>query len=186
MTSFNFTPYGPGLSPTDISQVSNDNFTRASNSVNNIDNTNLSTLTGELGGAWKSWTPTWTNFTVGNGTGNYKYIQIGKTVIARFSFIFGSTSAMGSNPTLTLPVTPNASYINTNQRTYMSGDLHIEDNLTAGYNGWVRFQGSPVVLAIGVYNTSATYSVLNGMSATVPMTWATSDFFYGQVVYEAA
>lgn len=186
MSSFNYTPYGPGLTPTDISQVSNDNFNRVVNSVNNIDNTNLSTLTGELGGVWKSWTPTWTNFTVGNATVDYKYTQIGKTVIARFGVVLGSTSSMGANPTLTLPVTPNASYINTNQRTYLTGDLHIEDNLTAGYDGWVRFQGNPVVIAIGVLNTTGTFSQLNGIASTVPMIWATGDFFYGQVVYEAA
>jgi hypothetical protein len=186
MSQFSPTPFGPGLNPTDISQVANDNFYRVSNSVNNIDNTNLSTLPEGFGGAWKSWTPTWTNLTVGNGTGVYKYTQIGKTIVARFSFTFGSTSAMGSNPTLTLPVAPNSSYINTNQRTYLSGDLHIEDNLTAGYNGWIRFQGSPVVLAIGVYSASGTYTGLQGMSATIPMTWTTGDFFYGQVTYEAA
>jgi len=174
---------------TNNSTLSNyNNVNNALRDLNNkkIKNDDLSITAGQPGGVWKSWTPTWANLTVGNGTGDYKYTQIGKTIIARFSFTFGSTSAMGSNPTLTLPVTPNASYINTNQRTYLSGDLHIEDNLTAGYNGWVRFQGSPVVLAIGVYNATVTYTGLTGMSATVPMSWSTSDFFYGQVTYEAA
>lgn len=151
-----------------------------------IKNDNLSTTPGEPGGVWKSWTPTWTNLTVGNGTGDYKYTQIGKTVIARFSFIFGSTSAFTGTPYLTLPVAPNASYINTNKRTYMSGDLHIEDNATVGYNGWIRFQDDPVRLTLGQYTVSGTYSQLSSISATAPFTWTTGDFFYGQVVYEAA
>lgn len=36
MSYFDFTPYGPGLSPADISQVSNDNFYRIQRSITNI------------------------------------------------------------------------------------------------------------------------------------------------------
>src|SRR5207253_1317172 len=36
-------------------------------------------------GAWQSWTPTWTNLTVGNAVQACKYIQIGKTVHFRVS-----------------------------------------------------------------------------------------------------
>lgn len=55
--------------------------------------------------AWQSWTPTWANFTIGNGTNACKYIQKGKTVFYRLVTTLGSTSSMGTAPTFTLPVT---------------------------------------------------------------------------------
>jgi hypothetical protein len=55
--------------------------------------------------AWQTWSPTLSNLTQGNGTIEAKYIQIGKTVYFRFTFILGTTSAVGSIPTITLPVT---------------------------------------------------------------------------------
>lgn len=55
--------------------------------------------------AWVSWTPTWANFAIGNGTNACKYMQVGKTVFYRIITTLGTTSSMGSAPTFTLPVT---------------------------------------------------------------------------------
>jgi len=55
--------------------------------------------------AWQSWTPTWANFTINNGTNDAKYMQIGKTVFFRVVTTLGTTSSMGTAPTFTLPVT---------------------------------------------------------------------------------
>lgn len=56
--------------------------------------------------AWTSWTPTWTNITIGNGTVTAKYKQIGKTVFARVSVTGGSTSSGngGAVQQISLPV----------------------------------------------------------------------------------
>jgi len=58
--------------------------------------------------AWTSWTPTWTNITIGNATVNGKYKQIGKTVFARLDVTFGTTSSAittgGTLHSFTLPV----------------------------------------------------------------------------------
>jgi hypothetical protein len=45
----------------------------------NITNAKLSTTAGELGGAWKSWTPTITGFSANPANGLYYYTLIGKT-----------------------------------------------------------------------------------------------------------
>jgi hypothetical protein len=45
----------------------------------NITNAKLSTTAGELGGAWKSWTPTITGFSADPADGLYYYTLIGKT-----------------------------------------------------------------------------------------------------------
>jgi hypothetical protein len=55
--------------------------------------------------AWTAWTPTLTNITLGNGALNCKYKVIGKTVFFRFQLVLGSTSAIGTNPQFTNPVT---------------------------------------------------------------------------------
>src|SRR6185369_9654216 len=55
--------------------------------------------------AWGSWTPSWTNLSVGNGTVVAKYVQIGKTVFARLSLVLGSTSTVTGPVIFSLPVT---------------------------------------------------------------------------------
>lgn len=59
--------------------------------------TNLDTL---LGGAWTSYTPTWTasttNPTLGNGTLTGFYKKVGRTVVWRLRLTLGSTTNIGS------------------------------------------------------------------------------------------
>lgn len=58
------------------------------------------------GGAWTSWTPTFSGFTLGNGTAAAYYKQVGKTVHWNLVVTAGSTSAAtASTATFTLPVT---------------------------------------------------------------------------------
>lgn len=122
---------------------------------------------------WQAWTPTWTNLTVGNGTLDAKYAQIGKTVHFRLKLTFGSTTSIGGSVDLTAPTNYNAGY---NLRHQM-GMLSIEDNGTASYYGFVRTRDvlSTNRLQLGVYRVDATYASINSLSSTVPMTWTTSD-----------
>ena len=55
-------------------------------------------------GGWTTWTPSYTNLTVGNGTVVSRYRQVGKMVDVFFMFTLGSTSTIGSDPRFTLPV----------------------------------------------------------------------------------
>jgi len=55
---------------------------------------------------WQAWTPTLTNITLGNGTIVARYQQIGKTINFEVLFTMGSTSAMGSVPQVSMPVSP--------------------------------------------------------------------------------
>lgn len=133
-------------------------------------------------GAWKSWTPTPTNFTVGNGVLTAKYQQVGKTVICRFEFTLGSTSSMGTIPTFTIPVTA-AAHLK-NMRT---GGVYIEDLATAAFIGNILFNGTAVdTVTLTVMNVASTYAGNSSITATVPMTWATGDIVTGIFTYEAA
>lgn len=127
--------------------------------------------------AWRTWTPTYFNVTVGNGTVVAKYIQTGKIVDFYYSLTFGSSSGISTAPTITLPVTAARSL-------GRIGETTCTDNAgpTTPVPGLAR-QDSSTVLALFVYNVNA---VAVAITATVPVTWGTADILevYGR--YEAA
>jgi hypothetical protein len=133
-----------------------------------------------VSGAWTSYTPTFTNLTVGNGTINAKYKQIGKTVVVRFAFTMGSTSSMGTNPNFTFPVAASSYLANA-----ALGDMYIEDNGVAGYMGRFKWIAGPLC-AMELYGAGATYLNFGSITSSVPFTWGTGDYIAGQFYYEAA
>lgn len=170
-----------------------------------IDSTNItdaSIVTGDLadaavtpakilagtGSLWplQSWTPTWVNLTVGNGTQASKYIQVGKTVFYRLSFILGSTSSISGDVTFTLPVTsityPGAAI------TQVIGTGNFSDTGTRSYNCWAYWNTTTTgILRVTLGSTGATGYVGPGViSSTVPHVWASTDEIFIQGFYEAA
>jgi len=133
--------------------------------------------------AWTTWSPSYTNITVGNGTVVARYVQIGKTVIARFEFILGSTSTVGSNPTVSTPVTGSSSGYSASNNSL--GDFVILDSGNTRFFGTVTF-GTTTTFGFLIHNTSGTYAFQDFISSTVPMTWTTGDVFGFQAIYEAA
>lgn len=67
-------------------------------------NANLSTATGELGGAWQVWTPTLTGFSANPSSAVYRYYKIGKTVYITISQPNNGTSN-STALTVSLPFT---------------------------------------------------------------------------------
>ena len=131
---------------------------------------------------WKAWTPTYANLTVGNGSVTARYVQIGKFVACHFTIIFGTTSVMGTAPTISTPVT--ASSTMTVVNNWIGGAL-ILDAGTANLHGKVRLQTTttfaPVVLI-----ASGNFMADSNLTATNPMTWTTSDSLSFTAIYEAA
>jgi hypothetical protein len=146
-----------------------------------ITDAKFSTAAGDIGGAWQTWVPSFTNLTVGNGTLNAYYMQVGKTVFVSLNFTLGSTSAMGTSPTYTLPVTAAARYSSGQEL----GPIFIEDTGTTAYIANTR-TASTTVANMEVETAGGTYVSVGGISSTVPMTWATTDRFSFSFVYEAA
>ena len=134
-----------------------------------------------LGGAWTSYTPTWTNLTIGNGTNDFKYKQINKTVFVRFVFTRGSTTTMSSAPTFTLPVTASSG----NSASAFLGTGTLQDTGTETYVGMLRI-GTTTTANIRVLNAGGTYGVSSAIDNTTPFTWTTNDQICGDFVYEAA
>ena len=131
--------------------------------------------------SWDSWTPSFTNLTVGNGTLLGKYLKLGKVVNYMFMLTFGSTTSISGNVDVSLPVNASSDYG------------------TGNYNhvgiGGVLHSGS--VSALSHHIDAATKGALFGvnapgpasyayMTATVPVTFGTGDVISVQGVYEAA
>lgn len=135
-------------------------------------------------GFWKTWTPTWTNFTTTSGTVTARYTQIGKTVHCYLKFVAGASSAFGTNPTFTVPVTA-ASHYGSQINTVGMG--YTEDLATAGYSFGYQFNASTT--AISIYTLNAAGTILNfnaNITSTSPFTMASGDFFSVSFTYEAA
>lgn len=132
---------------------------------------------------WQTWAPTWVNLTAGNGTTVAKYIQNGKTVTFKLLFTFGSTSAMGTSPTFTLPATATSDVTGDDTLGIFQGQI-----LDSGTTRFILIGAvqSTTTGSINVYNASGTYGQFTGFTSTVPMTWTTGDKFYVTGSYEAA
>lgn len=133
-------------------------------------------------GAWTSWAPTLANITVGNGVTTALFAREGRLIAFELKFVMGSTSAMGSNPTFTLPVTAAARYA-VNIDHY--GTISIFDTAPAIYSG-MSFVSSTTIGLLGVYNASATYATITGFTSAIPFTWGTGDAFVVKGFYESA
>jgi hypothetical protein len=128
--------------------------------------------------AWESWTPTFTNLTVGNGTTTAKFVRIGRTVHFRLRFVFGSTSAMGTSPNFTLPVTASSEYV----IEFPFGPALYIDAGTKAWEAFCQFNTATT----GLVRHSDGAGAYTNTTATAPFTWTTSDYFMVSGSYEAA
>jgi hypothetical protein len=144
-------------------------------------------ISGDLvwgGTAWESWTPTWTNLSVGNGTVVAKFKRLGKVVIARLSLIFGSTTSVSGGVSFSLPVT-STSYAGAASGTTLGACRLIDTSAPLGLDGSI-LNASTTTALITVLDTSGTYAKATVLSSSVPFTWAVSDELLAQFCYEAA
>lgn len=145
-----------------------------------IDTNQLTVYTGsawvEYGryGEWQSYTPTWTNLTVGNGTVVTKYFRVGSMVTYTGKITIGSTTSIAGFVSVTLPVTA--------QDGFMNGSARYSDDGTRAYVGAVS------ILAGGT-SIGFTHSESGGFgawNATNPFTIAAGDLISWNITYEAA
>lgn len=131
------------------------------------------------GGAWTTFTPSFTNFTLGNGTiDRAAYEQIGRSVDVFVRVTLGSTSSVTGAITLTLPVT------GLSTSAYGRGTIY-DSSATTYYHATVQGLTTTTVRLMAL-NAAATYTTEAATSGTVPMTWATGDIFLMTFRYEAA
>lgn len=134
----------------------------------------LNTVTGVSG--WTAYTPTPTNVTTGNGTYDFAYYQIGKTVVVRGRFTLGTTSSVSGAATFSLPVTASGT-VGYGQAILRAGGVDY---------GAVAITQTTTTVLLSTFNVAATYPTRTNTSATVPGTWASGDIMHFTLVYQAA
>lgn len=140
--------------------------------------TSINTAVDDINAAWVAYTPTFTNFTLGNGSVVARYKQIGKTVLAYLFITLGSTSSVGNNPIFTTP---------TSMKSGGSGLFFPANYTIAG----VEYLGAAIgfdqtQLLLGTQQVSGTSVVRGTVTATAPATWASGDKIGLEFFYEAA
>lgn len=129
-----------------------------------------------IGDAWTAYTPTLTNWTLGNGTLTGSYVQAGKLVIAKVFFTVGSTTTVSGSLVIGLPVTKVADDA---FGTSLQGTAMLFDTSSSTRNMRLALQNSTGSMAFH----DLTGNIVN---ATVPWAWATGDKLNATVMYEAA
>jgi hypothetical protein len=135
-----------------------------------------------IGEAGVSWSPTYDNITIGNGTVVAKYVQVNKLVSGYWQFTLGSTSSIGAGAAqISAPVT-----INSSQQFQLVGDsLYFDSSAGAPYIG-PTFIASTTKLQPNVSAAGGTYATRAAMTSTVPAAFGTGDQIYMTFTYEAA
>lgn len=149
-----------------------------------VTNAKLSTTAGQPGGAWATWTPTWTNLTIGSAVVTARYTVTGKTVTGWIKVVFGAGSVMGSSPSFSAPVTAASGYGTGAYNVIGSG--YAEDAGVAALNCFAAFNASTANISLLTMNTAGTYGNLVPFAATTPLSWNSNDFFNVSFKYEAA
>lgn len=133
-----------------------------------------------FGAAWTSFIPTLSGgWALGNSTYEAKYLQVGRMVSFYAAITVGSTATKGTQLLANLPVTSSTASIGQNINAYCTiptvgtFPLPVIGNAT-----------SKVELMASVANQ--TYTILTGVTATIPGAWATNSIIYYGGTYEAA
>jgi hypothetical protein len=138
---------------------------------------NSSAATGlEWQGAWTTWTPTWSNVTIGNGVVTSRYQRIGNTVTFYLKFVLGTTSSVSNYLQFTLPFS-------------VRDEIHFlssafDNSITTWYPIDARASAENVFIYAVNGTIGYSYYVLSGTN--VPFTWATSDNIVIAGTYEVA
>jgi len=130
---------------------------------------------------WSTWTPTWTNLTVGDGTQTARYIQIGKLVVASNRLVFGSTTAITGSISSSVPVAGS-----TTGNVIPVGQVSFGDTGTATHLGFIRMNTGATSLGIFTLGVGGASPTVGLVSATAPFTWVATDTIEFQITYQAA
>lgn len=160
-----------------------DAFSRLAVGANNTFlRANSSAATGlEYAGAYTSFTPTWSNLTVGNATNTGRYLRIGNHVHVEQTLIFGSTTTVSGAIYVDFPITG----ANTSNNESIAGTATLLDAGTLIYTANC-VQNNGTLLRIECIATNGTYAYQVGTNATTPFTWTTNDRIILNYIYEVA
>lgn len=127
-----------------------------------------------------AYTPTFSNFTLGNGTVVASYVQVNKLVQVFVKITLGSTSSVTGSLGISKPVTGSSTAIDD-----ACGLARSIDSGTGVTTSYLR-NDSTTTVSLRQMNVAGTYPQETNTSATVPFTWAATDVIHATFTYEAA
>jgi hypothetical protein len=120
-------------------------------------------------GTWTTFTPVWTNVTVGNGTVTAEYCQVNELVFWRVFLEFGSTTAFSGTVYIDYPIESDGSFLGAVGGSVFCDDFDGSDYYGALYRSTVSRAG------LRAYEVSGSYIRGDVVNATTPFTWTTGD-----------
>ena len=172
--------YNGGIDNTNIKAAAGIENTKLATGTNGVANAQLNTTAGDLGGAWKAYTPTWgsggTQPTLGSSTIAGSYTQIGKTIICRANLNITAGGAFNQGTglyTISLPVAAKA--ILTTQGTGTLFDTGTRDYIVRA-----------TLLNANYVGLSTVHDGVGVAAGTPIASLATGDYINFTLVYEAA
>lgn len=133
------------------------------------------------GFTFQTWSPSYTNLTIGNGTVTARYGTSGKFTYFEWTLTFGSTTSISGSPEITLPTTPK----NTGYNMWQ-GNIGYLDAGTNIYFGHLTIAAATSKVILWVDRANGTYLEYAGIDATTPFTWTTNDRISLSGQYEEA
>jgi hypothetical protein len=134
-------------------------------------NTYLTNNFKAIGDAWAAWTPTLSNWTLGNGTLTGAAITVGKLIIGRVTYTVGSTDTIAGNLVISLPATSGMI------SGIAIGQAGLFDTSTGNRAFRTVWQATATTMQ---FSTEADARI----TPTAPWTWATGDTVVASFVIE--
>jgi hypothetical protein len=131
---------------------------------------------------WTSFTPTWTNLTVGDGTySSAAYLLDGKLAHVSVALIFGSTTSISGDVQITVPeaIRRKTAVVLSNNTVSLQ-----QTGVSNIVGGLVSNPADDRNFLVRVELSNGTYGSLDGISATIPFTWATGHRIQLAMSYE--
>lgn len=132
-----------------------------------------------MGGAWSNYTPTWGGGpTLGNGTIDGRYVQVGKVVHAHVRLVAGSTTTFaGTTWTFSLPVTAS---------TAMGTLIGIGTATILDVSPFTLYAAIVRLNSTTEVQLDTTQTPTQQVQQTIPITYAVNDAIRFSFTYEAA
>lgn len=132
---------------------------------------------GPVFGALTSWTPSWTNLTIGSATVAATYSRVGRLITCQLLVQWAADTSISGDVSFTLPVDANV----TTEGLYMGG-CGLFDADDVDYHG--AFISKDADEAYIRYSPGGDQSA--ALTSTNPFTWTTNDLMRGMFSYVAS
>lgn len=138
-------------------------------------------------GTYTTYTPTYSNITIGNATVTAKYCQVNDFVHVTGSIVLGSTTVIGTNPAISMGFNLDSLYYTPITWFAQIGTASFYDaSTTIHYFGVVTAANNLTQMQLWAQKANTTYVERQQITAALPFTWATGDEIKWNVYFKKA